>query len=135
MADPHLSNQMRSSTSHTPPHNPLKADFRKFLFVVWKHINLPDPTPTQYDIAKFLQHGPNKICIEAFRGVGKSFITSAFVLWCLYRNPQLKIMVVSASKNRADNFVTFTKQLIDLIDELHHLKPRASQRSSRVESI
>lgn len=113
--------------------NPLKADFRAFLFVVWKHINLPDPTPTQYDIAKFLQHGPNKICIEAFRGVGKSFITSAFVLWCLYRNPQLKIMVVSASKNRADNFVTFTKQLIDLIDELHHLKPKPSQRSSRVE--
>ena len=31
--------------------NPL-ADFRKFLFVVWKHLNLPDPTPVQYDIAK-----------------------------------------------------------------------------------
>ena len=28
------------------------ADFRKFSFVVWQHLNLPDPTPVQYDIAK-----------------------------------------------------------------------------------
>lgn len=111
----------------------LKEDFRLFLWMVWKHINLPDPTPTQYDIARFLQTGPNKICIEAFRGVGKSFITSAFVLWLLYRNPQLKIMIVSASKNRSDNFVTFTMQLIQTMPLLEHLKPRASQRSSRVE--
>lgn len=111
----------------------LKKDFRKFLFMIWGNINLPNPTRTQYDIARFLQHGPNKICIEAFRGVGKSFITSAYVLWELYKNPQLKIMVVSASKNRADNFVTFTMQLIQTVPELKHLKPTASQRSSRVE--
>lgn len=111
----------------------LKEDFRLFLWMVWKHINLPDPTVTQYDIARFLQNGPNKICIEAFRGVGKSFITSAFVLWLLYRNPQLKFLIVSASKNRSDNFVTFTMQLIQTMPLLEHLKPRASQRSSRVE--
>lgn len=113
--------------------DPLKADFRNFLWLIWKYIHLPDPTPTQYDIAQFLQHGPNRICIEAFRGVGKSFITSAFVLWLLYCDPQLKIMVVSASKNRADNFVTFTMQLIQQVPELAHLKPKPSQRSSRVE--
>ena len=33
------------------------SDFRKFLFVIWKHLNLPDPTPVQYDIAYNLQHG------------------------------------------------------------------------------
>ncbi len=122
-----------TSTSLSTGDDPLKEDFRKFLWLIWQHINLPDPTPTQYDIARFLQHGPNKICIEAFRGVGKSFITSAFVLWCLYCNPQLKIMVVSASKNRADNFVTFTMSLIQQVPELAHLKPKPSQRSSRVE--
>ena len=78
--------------------NPL-ADFRKFLFVVWKHLNLPDPTPTQYDIAKYLQHGEKRMVIEAFRGVGKSWITSAYVVWLLYMNPQLNILVVSASQN------------------------------------
>ncbi|TWH35604.1 hypothetical protein L611_001200000850 [Aminobacter sp. J15] len=115
------------------PVDPLMADFRKFVWLIWKYLGLPEPTPVQYDIAYFLQHGPDKICIEAFRGVGKSFITSAFVLWCLYCNPQLKIMVVSASKNRADNFVKFTMQLIHLVPELHHLKPREGQRASSVE--
>lgn len=123
---------LKSSTAGVEA-DPLRADFRKFLWLIWQYINLPDPTPVQYDIARFLQHGPNKMCIEAFRGVGKSFVTSAFVLWLLYCNPQLKIMVVSASKNRADNFVKFTMQLINLIPELHHLKPRPDQRCSSVE--
>lgn len=111
----------------------IKADFRVFMKVVWDHINLPDPTPCQYDIAKFLQHGPNKIGILAFRGVGKSFITSAYVLWELYRDPQKKIFVVSASKQRADNFTTFTLQLINEMPLLKHLRPKEGQRASRVE--
>jgi hypothetical protein len=78
------------------------SDFRKFLFVCWKHLNLPDPTPVQYDIAKHIQHGQKRMIVEAFRGVGKSWITSAYAVWLLYMNPQLNILVVSASKNRAD---------------------------------
>ncbi|CAB4124927.1 hypothetical protein UFOVP63_42 [uncultured Caudovirales phage] len=113
--------------------DPLKQDFRKFLYVVWEHIGLPPPTPIQYDIAYFLQHGPTKICIEAFRGVGKSFITSAYVLWRLYCNPQLKFLVVSASKSRADAFTTFTIRLIQEIPILSFLKPKADQRNSRIE--
>lgn len=109
-------------------------NFENFLFLVWKHLRLPDPTPVQYDIARFLQdHNNSRICIEAFRGVGKSWVTSAYVLWELYRNPQMKIMVVSASKNRADNFTTFTLSLIRDIPELKHLYPKPNQRSSRVE--
>ena len=111
----------------------VQHDFRLFLFLVWKQINLPDPTPIQYDIAKFLQHGPNKVCVQAFRGVGKSFITSAYVLWELLRDPQKKILVVSASKNRADAFSTFTLQLINEMPILAHLKPSDTQRASRVE--
>ena len=108
--------------------------FENFLFLIWKHLRLPDPTPVQYDIARFLEdRDQSRICIEAFRGVGKSWITSAYVLWELYRNPQMKIMVVSASKNRADNFTTFTLSLINDIPQLRHLKPKANQRSSRVE--
>ena len=107
--------------------NPL-ADFRKFLFVVWKHLNLPDPTPVQYDIAKAIQHGDKRMIIEAFRGVGKSWITSAYVVWLLYMNPQLNILVVSASKTRADDFTTFTLRLINEMPILAHLKPREDQR-------
>jgi hypothetical protein len=108
----------------------IKSDFRYFLFLIWKHLNLPDPTPIQYDMAQYLQHGGKRTIIEAFRGVGKSWITSAFVVWLLYCNPQLKILVVSASKERADQFSIFTKRLIAEVDFLTHLSPRQGQRDS-----
>lgn len=107
-------------------------DFRKFLWLVWKHLDLPDPTAIQYDIALYLQHGPRREIIEAFRGVGKSWITSAYVCWLLLRDPQHKIMVVSASKERADQFSTFTLRLISEMPILRHLQPRPGQRSSKI---
>ena len=107
-------------------------DFRYFLFLVWQHLMLPEPTWVQYDIAKFLQLGPRRIIIEAFRGVGKSWITSAYVCWRLLRNPQLKIMVVSASKERADQFSTFTLRLIGEMEILQHLAPGPDQRQSKI---
>lgn len=112
--------------------DPLRGSFRNFLFVVWKHLGLPDPTPIQYDIAQYLQHGPKRSIIEAFRGVGKSYVTSAFVVWLLYRNPQLNILVVSASKDRADQFSSFTKRLIAEMDILAHLRPGPGQRDSMI---
>lgn len=100
------------------------------MYVVWKHLGLPEPTPVQYDIANYLQNGPRRSVIEAFRGVGKSWITSAFVCWLLLNNPQLKILVVSASKERADAFSTFVKRLINEIPMLQHLRPQDGQRDS-----
>lgn len=108
------------------------TDFRNFLYLVWKHLNLPEPTPVQYDIAEYLQHGPRREVIEAFRGVGKSYITSAFVVHQLLLNPEIKVLVVSASKNRADDFSTFTQRLINDMPVLHHLKPREEQRASKI---
>ena len=108
------------------------SDFRKFLFVIWKHLNLPDPTPVQSDIAYNLKHGDKRMIIQAFRGVGKSWITSAYVVWLLYMNPQLNILVVSASKSRSDDFTTFTLRLINEMDILAHLRPKTDQRQSKI---
>lgn len=106
--------------------NPILLDLRNYVYLIWKHIGLPDPTPTQYEICSYLQHGPKRCVIEAFRGVGKSWLTSAFATWLLLRDPQLKIMVVSASKERADAFSTFTKRLIYEVPMLQHLRPNPS---------
>lgn len=108
------------------------TDFRNFLYLVWKHLNLPQPTPIQYDIADYLQHGPRRMVIEAFRGVGKSYITSAFVVHQLLLDPECKVLVVSASKNRSDDFSTFTQRLINDMPVLNHLKPREEQRASKI---
>ena len=46
-------------------------DFRYFLIVTWRHLNLPDPTPVQLDIAEYLQYGARRKIIQGFRGVGR----------------------------------------------------------------
>lgn len=104
------------------------------MFVIWQHLGLPEPTPVQYDIADYLQNSPRKIVVEAFRGVGKSYITVAYVCWRLYLDPQIKIMVVSAGKERADAFSIFVKALINDIPMLQHLKADIAkgQRDSNV---
>ena len=111
---------------------PLFEEFKVFLKFAWKHLNLPNPTPVQNDIADYLQYGPRRGIIEAFRGVGKSWIASAFVCWLLLRNPQLNILVVSASKERADQFTTFTLRLIAEMEVLQHLYPETHQRNSKI---
>ena len=72
----------------------IKGDFRIFMAVIWNHLNLPAPTPIQFDIAHYLQHGPRRMLIEAFRGVGKSWVTSAFACCVLLNDPQAKVLVV-----------------------------------------
>ena len=108
-----------------------RDDFRYFLVVVWKHLQLPNPTPVQLDIAEYMQDGPKRRIIEAFRGVGKSWMAAAYVLWLLRNDPQKKIMVVSASKMRADDFAQFCLRLIREMDILKCLEPdRDEQRSA-----
>lgn len=112
--------------------NALKDSFPLFLVYVWRYLGLPDPTPVQIEIAGYLQNGGRRIGIKAFRGVGKSWITSAFVVWLLWRNPDVKILVVSASKERSDSFSIFTKRLIAELPLVSHLKPERGQRDSNV---
>jgi hypothetical protein len=107
-------------------------DFRYFLIITWRHLNLPDPTPVQLEIAEYLQHGERRKIIQGFRGVGKSWITSTYVVWRLRMNPQLKFLVVSASKDRADNFSTFTMRLINEMPLLSPLIPQDHQRNSKI---
>jgi hypothetical protein len=107
-------------------------DFRNFTYLVWKHLGLPEPTPVQYDIAEYLQNSPKRCIIEAFRGVGKSYITAAYVVHQLLLNPQLKFMVVSASKARADDFSTFTQRIIMELPICQHLVAKDGQRWSKI---
>ena len=107
-------------------------DFRNFVFLVWEHLGLPNPTKVQYDIASFLQYGPRRKTICAFRGVGKSYLTSAYAVWKLLLDPDINILVVSGSKTRSDDFSTFTQRLIAEMPILEHLRPKKGQRDSKI---
>ena len=111
----------------------LKDDFKLFLQALWAELDLPNPTRAQYAIADYLQHGPKRLQIQAFRGVGKSWITGAFVLWTLFNNSEKKIMIISASKERADNMSIFLQKLIIETPWLSHLRPKSDDaRWSRI---
>jgi hypothetical protein len=107
-------------------------DFRNFLALVWRHLQLPDPTPIQYDIAGYLQKGPRRRVVEAFRGVGKSWITAAFVCWLLLMNPEERVLVVSANQDRSTAFSIFVRRLLTEMPILKHLAPREGQRQSNL---
>ncbi|PPE71488.1 phage terminase large subunit [Caldimonas thermodepolymerans] len=146
--------------------DPYKADLRNLVALVWDHLNLPSPTPAQYEIAYFLQFGwagygttpdgeivhwygqepvePDRTgwtrlyeypeqgradILEAFRGIGKSYLTSVLVLWKLLRDPyNEKVLVVSASGSKAQEFVAMTKSLLTTMPIFAHLVPRPDQR-------
>lgn len=98
-------------------------DFRYFVFIVWYEIGLPAPTPIQLDMANVLQNPPSdRYIIQGFRGVAKSFLTCAYAVWLLWKNPLLKILITSASKDRADANAIFIRKIINTLDFLECLR-------------
>ena len=111
----------------------LQQDFKLFLQALWAELGLPSPTRAQYAIADYLQNGPKRLQVQAFRGVGKSWITGAFVLWTLFNDAERKVMIISASKERADNMSIFLQKLIIDTPWLKHLQPKSDDsRWSRI---
>jgi len=111
----------------------LKADFAKFLWFVFTRIlSLPKPTRLQLDIGRFLADQDSRLrFIQAFRGIGKSFLTCCYVVWRLWKNPNLKVLIVSANEGLATENATLIKLIIDHPDGLWpELQSRPGQRSS-----
>ena len=66
----------------------LQDDFKLFLQALWGQLDLPSPTRAQYAIADYLQHGPKRLQIQAFRGVGKAGLQEP--LFCGHYSKTLK---------------------------------------------
>lgn len=124
---------MSTKTSTQTIEQKLKSSFKVFLAALWKSMGLPAPTRAQYAMADYLQYGPQRLQLQMFRGVGKSYVTAAFVLWELFRDRDIKILIISASKERADANALFLQKLIADIPWLYHMTPQNdSARWSRV---
>ncbi|AKM11527.1 hypothetical protein AB433_04270 [Croceicoccus naphthovorans] len=123
------------------PEERLKDSFLLFLAYVWVRVlSLPKPTRIQRDIADFLANGPRRRFIAAFRGVGKTFLTAAYIVWRLWREPDLKIMVVSANERFAHKIASFIHTLIGSEDVItrevvpwSNLQARSGQKNSTLE--
>ena len=108
----------------------LHDDFRAFLWFIWRHLGLPNPTPRQLRIAGYIQHGPKRRMVQAWRGAAKTWITCAYALWRLYRNPQERVKIISANEDKAVENATFIRRLIEEVQELQFLRPGTGQRDS-----
>ncbi len=99
-------------------------DFVMFVWLLWKHLKLPNPTKRQRSIARYLQHGPRRRMVQAWRGAAKTWLTCAFILWRLYRNPQERVKIVSANEVKATENAVFIRRLIEEVPQLQFLRPR-----------
>ena len=106
--------------------------FPVFATHLWHYLRLPSPTPVQYQLADYLQNGPDRRIIMAYRGCGKSFLTAGYVLWRLRRNPDTKVLVISAAQDRADAFSVFCHDLLRNWFMVKDLFPSDTQRFSKV---
>ena len=115
--------------------NALSSKFANFASHVWLHIELPPLTDVQLDICDYLQYGPKRLQIQAFRGIGKSYLLAAFACWELWNDKEKSILIISAGSARADSFALFMRNMIKNIDILKHMEPDKSIGERATQSI
>ena len=70
----------------------LKADFILFLHYTWMMLNLPPPTRCQVLMAQWMSNSKVRDRgIQAFRGIGKSYICYAYAVWRIWNNPNINV--------------------------------------------
>lgn len=108
--------------------DPIKADFRNFVWLAWQALGLPEPAPIQYDVAGYIAEGPERRMVQAMRGFGKSYLTATYAAWMLYCKPDATMLCISATSNRAREFIRLTRQLINGLEICQHMLPKEGQR-------
>ena len=108
--------------------DPIKHDFRNFVWMAWSALGLPEPAPIQYDVAEYISTGPERRMIQAMRGFGKSYLTATYAAWRLYCNPDTTMLCISATSNRSREFVRLTRQLVSSLEVCGHMIPREGDR-------
>ena len=98
-------------------------DFRNHLWACFKYLGLGEPTAAQYAMADALQNFGTDMQLQAGRGFGKSVITACLASWFLLQDANATIMVVSATSNKAAEFISMTRRIVDLVPYCEHLKP------------
>lgn len=109
------------------------ADFRLFT-VLWnqqQNMNTPALHFTMIDwLENAWNSGDRRLLMQAFRGSGKSTMIGLFTAWLLYRNPDLRILVLSAEENLAKKMVRQVRRIIERHWLTRHLKPKNADQWS-----
>lgn len=103
-----------------------------FASYLLRELNLAEyPTKQQISILNYLETGPDRQIITAYRGCGKSFMTGCYALWRLRRDPfREKILLVGATADKAEEISTWMLRMVRDVDVLQCLIPMPDGRSS-----
>ncbi len=95
---------------------PPAASFPEFLWI-WNR-RLSQKTPAVHLrmsrwLMQRIEDGHTRLLLMAFRGGGKSTVVGLYCAWLLYRNPQLRILVLSAQAQLAMRMVSAVRRIIE----------------------
>jgi hypothetical protein len=107
-------------------YNITKADFKLFLVIWNQRMSLRTPD-IHRRMADWLERAWVKkdlrLLLMAFRSSGKSTIVGVFCAWLLYRDPNLRILVLSADDALAGKMVRNVKRILERHPLTPYLKP------------
>lgn len=83
-------------------------------------------TEEQRDIARYMQHSPQKAMVQAQRGEAKSTLAALFAVWTIIQNNSARVLVVSAGEKQASDIAVLITRLIDHWALLCYLRPDTS---------
>jgi hypothetical protein len=106
----------------------------QFITLLMRDLGMADaPTPVQLQIIDYLENGPKRRVVCAFRGCGKSTLSAMYLLWRLYNNPDEKILIISASMSRSEAMSAWMLKTIGDVSWLRHMQPNSYDgRYSRI---
>ncbi len=92
-----------------------EVDFGVFL-ALWNRTQNYSTPLIHFRIARWFEvcwaHGETRLLLKAFRGSGKSSLTTLFSAWLLYRDPDLRILVLAAEQTLASKMVRNIRKII-----------------------
>lgn len=102
------------------------ADFVLFAVLWNQRMGLPTP-PVHLRMAEWLERRwikrDRRLALMAFRSSGKSTIVGLFAAWLLYRQADLRILVLAADQALARKMVRNVKRVLERHPLTHHLLP------------
>ncbi len=103
-----------------------QAEFKMFV-ALWNRMqNIYTPS-IHFLMADWLEQawhsGDRRLLLQAFRSCGKSTIVGLFAAWLIYRDPNLRLMVLAADSMLAKKMVRNVKRIIERHPLTSSLKP------------
>jgi hypothetical protein len=80
-------------------------------------------TEIQWDIARYMEHGPQYLMVQAQRGQAKTTIAACYAIWCLIHCPSFRVLILSAAGKQASDISILIVRLIMTMDVLECMRP------------